>query len=500
MAIDELPGEIVTKTRDQCKADWLRSYRIRRPCDDVAPNTIPDAEAGIMADQLMVGYSNCKVIGENCTLRSATGTALEKEGYYEGVTRPKSVGSHGYVEVRTASGGSRIFAGDRLIEPTSRLQFYCTQGARYTDRQKVPIAGIDVGPATNLPAGTVLQWTAPRDGCSTNCTVAEQADGNGLVDGRDQAVDDEFRELIRLERANRARSGNDADIRKTVKETSNLQVQEVFTIPAARGPGTTGITFTLKPGRLGGSRCPTESQLREAHDYLRYKLPVDDGQFMLLIIPVDLDVQLKVKWASEAEGWVDATPWPWYSATHVIRIAASPAPTATTFRLESSSGVYTSCGVPVMGRTVAVPDEVGGRYVKKKIGVVSGSGPWDITADTTYAASDASFVPVVGSRIIPWSESLGSVLASIAAYFEKLGPGEQQSNFWDHGGRQRRYPFSPKYWPSEVSHRMLAPLFGLAQLQDIQAPYDLTISPPIGAPGVSLNMFELGEVALYPIT
>ncbi len=500
MALDSLPGETVTKDRDAIHSDWLRSYRVRRPDDDVADNTIPDAEAWIMADQLSPLYANSKRIADNCVDGTKTGAALDNVGYYEGVTRPAAVGSRGYVRVTTAVGGSRIFSGDTLRDPISGLKFYCTIGARYTDQQDVTIAAVDTGPGTNLPAGTVLQWTTPRDGCSTNAIISEQSDGSGLKGGREAANDDEYRELIRQERANRARSGNDADIRKTIKETPNLQVQEVFTIPATRGPATVGITFTMKPARLGGSRRPTEAELRVALDYLRGKMPVDDGQFMMLLLQQLVNLQLQITWASEAEGWVDAAPWPRYSATHAIRVAAAPAPTATTFRLESLSGVYTSTGTPVVGQTSGFHDYENGLYVKKKFLTVTGAGPWDIVVDTTLGGSDPTFVPVAGSHPMPWSPSLDAIGDAIAAYFETLGPGEQQALLWDQGGRQRRYPFSPKSWPSDVNYRMLASLFGLSQLENVVAPVDITTSPTVGTPGVQLYLLEMGEMALYATT
>ena len=54
MALDETPGEIVTRTRDQIRDQYLRDYALRIPTADVGPDTLPYVDASGLADAEMV--------------------------------------------------------------------------------------------------------------------------------------------------------------------------------------------------------------------------------------------------------------------------------------------------------------------------------------------------------------------------------------------------------------------------------------------------------------
>ena len=63
MALDETPGVIVTRTRDQIRDQYLADYQLRIPTADVGPDTLPYVDASGLADAEMVLVNDAVVIG-----------------------------------------------------------------------------------------------------------------------------------------------------------------------------------------------------------------------------------------------------------------------------------------------------------------------------------------------------------------------------------------------------------------------------------------------------
>lgn len=489
-------GTLDLPTRAQIRDRYLRNYGVRNLNADLGPDTLPYADALAHADSVVPIYANAQVIGTATNLIGAVGTALDSIGEAEGVTRPPAAGASGYVTVTTSTGGATIFDGDELVyRPTSK-RYKCIRTALYVTGDEVPVLAIDTGPSTNLDAAAELSWSSPRPGCASACVVAEQADGSGLTGGRDKAGDDAYAQLIVSNRANPKVAGNAAAYVSSVEATPAMSVQKGFAYPAIRGPGTTGIVFTMKPSSAGASRLPNATQIAQVEANLKATYPYDDGIFCATLLAQNVVVALEVSWTRRAAGYVDASPWPAY-VTGPVAIDNAVAITATSFRLTTS----TSMTDPQVGQTIGFWNGTTGSFSRKRIltvTVVSAGLSWDITCDTSNGATDASYTPTDGQLASPWSDSLDAVAAPVLAYFDGLGPGEQVASLPDPGYRMRRTPESPGEWPSEVRNRILDKVFDVDGVSDADL---LTPTVPltttVGSAGATSYLIQLSDFAIF---
>lgn len=500
MADEELPGEIVTLTRDQYRDLYLEDYRFFAPTAEVGPGTQPYVDASISADNAMVLFADAVTIGNGTNLDTSNGAWLKQEGESEGVFKLPAAGGQGFVIVVTAVGGSQIFQGDELKDPLSNLRFTVQQTAIYDSNggnPEVPIVGLDTGESTNLDAGTSLVFTNPRPGCSPTATVAETSSGEGLTGGRPEESDDDYRERIKRRRQNPPASGNDAEYQRLVENLASLTVQKCFTYPAIFGPGSMAFAFTLRPGVPGETRVPNGVQLNLAYQALLANEPADDGVFPLQLVEQPLTVVYRVTWSKGAENWVDDPRWPPYASPKVT-IQAAPAPTALTFRVATSGPVIDP---PQVGQTLAVFDRDAGVFRRKRIEsfvTITPGLAWNIVCSAVSGASDTGYTPLVGQAISPWSDNLDGLVEPTLTFIDGLGPGELFATFNDPGLRQKRSPSNPDSWPSTITNKIIAPILSLdtisnAVLLEPSVPFDT----PIGTPGVLVYIFKLTDLAIY---
>lgn len=496
-----LPDALITQTRDQVRAKWLRDYSLRNPTAKTGIGTDPYTDSAVFADGAMPIYANSITIAANVPRSTKTGAALDAEAIAMGqpVHRP-AVGAIGAVVISASVGGTTIFLNDEF--KINGLRYKCAATATYADQAQVPIEGIDTGPGTNVGPGTQGSWTNPRPGCVKDAKVALQADGSGLSDGADAETDADMQLRLAYAASNPPASGNDAEYQQAVLQTPGLSIGAVFTYPSILGPGTMGVAFTLRPASPGANRIPNAAQIAKVLAWLKGQFPADDVILVCTLVAQPIDVVFRETWAQGGTpGWADLVPWPIYNATKVV-IDNGATPTATTFRLKNIDG--TTIVAPQVGNTIAFYDAPNQVFRRKKVltaTFVAGTS-YDIVCDQTNGASDTSYTPYssgTGQPCCPWSDSLDALALPTVSYFDTLGPGEQRSTFFDPGLRERRSPRSPQFWPSEVSNRMLAPLFALAQVQDIalQEP-TVPFNATVGTPGVSSNLITLRSITVFP--
>lgn len=496
---DQLPGEVIVRTRDEIVAEYLQDYRIRDPDAATEPGTQPYIDATTFADQQMLVYYDALVISNGTQDRTSTGTWLEKRGEAVGVARGEAVGASGFITIVASTGGGFIAEGTECRHKSTRLRFKCTVSKTYINGDEVPITGIDTGPATNLKAGEILEWTNPPVGIGPTATVFQNSDGSGLTGGRDKQDDAEYRDSIAERRANPPASGNDAEYQDAIRNIKGIGIQQPFTYPAIRQPGTIGIAFTLRPATPGASRIPNAAQLAQVEADLRAAFPGDDGIFMCSLVAQSLTVVLRVTWAGTATGWADVTPWPPYLST-TVKVSSAATPTATTFTLYTLTAL--SPPNPAVGNTIGLYNPSTGLFVRKRIltSTMSTSGAqtrWAIVVDTTNNASDTGYTPVAEQVVSPWSDSLDLVAPAVIEHIDGTGPGEQVSTFYDPGTRQKRQPTSPASWPHQITNRILAPIFDLPSILDvILAEPTVPYSTTVGTPGVESYLFQLGDLAI----
>ncbi len=498
MALDVTPGEIAVKTRDQFRDDYLRDYSLRVPTADVGPGTQPFVDASTFADGAMILANDAIVIGRGTNTRTSGGVWLKTIGESEGVFERPAVGSSGAVAIVTSTGGGTILYGTELLEKNSGLRFKTiSPSALYVDGDEVEVAGVDTGPGTNFRAGTILLFQAPPPGVSINTVVVLQNDGSGLSGGRDADSDELYRLLIEARRANPPASGNDAEYARVIESTPGISVEKAFTFPAILSPGTTCFCFTKRPAKAGNSRIPNPTEIATVYDYLIGHMPADDSIFACTLTAQPVTAALRVTWAPGALAWYDVDPWPSYLVGDMVVVDAAVTPTPTTFRLTTA----TSTTTPLVGQTIGFYDASVQLFQRKRIGtvsVVSAGLSWDITADTSNAASDTSYTPFVGQVVSPYSGSLDALVPAIISYFDGLGPGEQVATFPDPGRRQRRQPSSPTTWPSTINSKLIAPILAVTAIENATVLLPANpFSTTVGTPGVQSFLITLGDLCAF---
>ena len=504
MALDPLPSEITVKDRAAWLASYLRSIRLRNPTASTLEGTQPYVDGSALADQLVVLSANARQVGRRIPLSECSGDQLDQRAAEKGIPpRYPEVGAVGYVQVATSAGGSTILSGDELTEPNSQMRFRCTATKLYSNGDWVPVAGIATGPSTNLAADTVLLWSAPRPGCLVQAVIVEQNDGTGLSGGRLAESDDELRQRISDAEADPAASGNDAAYQRAIENSlaHGVAVQKAFTYPCVSGPGTIGCAFTMRRTAPGASRVPNVAQTTLVRDYVVGLAPKDDSYIDLIMLSQPVDVVLDVQWANGAGDWYDVVPWPARYATGSGAIVVTAVSNALSFTLgKDNGGSYAGVTPPAVGQTIGFYNPSGAKFSRKRIASVSGVGPWDCTADTTNAASDTEYTPVVGQRAMPWSDSLDSLVSPILDHFNTLGPGEMFATFFDPGLRQKRSPPSPTRWPHTISNRLAGDLLDPDKspaVGDCVIREGLGVAATIGTPGATVYLLELGDLAAF---
>lgn len=534
MPLDNLPGKLVLKTRQQLHDMFLLWMQVRYAqantlADfDGRPGGQPDQDANVWSDAATFILSQAVTISNGVSRSTATGSAVDIWLQLFGTQRGGPEGAGGAVYVSASSNGAALQAGDILTYLPSQNTYEVTVTGTYANGKAVPIAGVSTGTGTDLPAGATLTFLTSRPGVtSLSATVVQQADGSGLSGGSGPESDDDALGRLQYLASNPPASGNDAEYQKAVSEVLGIGIQAAFTIPGVMGPGTIGLLFTLRPGSPGGNRIPSPSQMATVLSMVGGGMPASDGIYMCTLVAYPLAVVLNVLWASSADGWADTTPFPLYHPPPAPDVIPNPnlvvaAPNAAgvlsalAFRL--TSPVMTE--VPQVGQNVGFLDVPNLTFRQKRILSVTAisTTQYDITVDTTNGVSDTNYTPENGQPCGPWSDSLDTLSAPVATYFDTLGPSEQFATFFDPGLRQKRSPASPNFWPNRLTGRMLGgavvpqppqgpqqnqppivTLYTTPSLDDVNlvepAP---PFSAPIGSPGVYSNLMTLGALVAFP--
>lgn len=482
-------------TRQELVRRYERDYLLLNPEARVGENTLPGIDARALSDQLLPIYAEAVRLSTARDLDSTTGAELVAWATDLGLPgRLPATGASGAVQVTTSVGGATILAGAKLRHTPSGRRYQAILSGLYETDDYVSIIGIDTGPLSDLPPGTILDWAAPPFGLAQTAVVVEQSDGSGLTGGRTEETDEDIRARIRAELAEPALAGNAADYRKQALKTPGIAIQAVFTYPAVLGPGTIGLAFTLRQGTAGASRRPNATQIALVRSHLVGVMPADDSLFMYAVLDDPVDLVLRVRWARGAAGWANTDPWPTVEGDVFVDGAFTP--TARTFRLSAVGGI----APPRPGHVIAFWNAAEGVFVRKTISAVTPIfGSWDVTCDAL--GSDGSFVPAANDRPCPWSESLAVLKDPLIAEFDKLGPSDHEAVAFDTGGlRQRREPAGYSAFPYEISGRILMPLYDVPAIDDVRVSSPLLPHiPSVGIPGSTAYLPSLRSLRAFPL-
>ena len=526
MPLDNLPAKLVVRSRVQLHDKFLGWVLVRNPSEDTRSGSQPDQDAWVWSDAGSLMLSNAVAIADAITRANMQGAQLDAEAKRLGTARQPAVGAAGAVAVVANSSGAALVAGDIATYLPNGNKYKVLESGTYSNGQAVPVTCLSTGPQTDLAAGSVLTWQTIRPGVvSANAIVIARADGSGLDGGAGPETDDALRARLDYIAANPPASGNDSQYQQTVLSSFGIAIEQVYTYPGIFGPGSIGVTFTLRPGQPGASRIPNAQQLASAAAQVAGLMPGSDGIYLCVIVAQPTPIVLKAVWAQGAAGWADSTLFPLYHpfavnpGDRLVAASANGSGILSPLAFRLSSPAMTE--VPQVGQSVGFFDQPNLIFRRKKILSVTvvSSTTYDITVDTTNGISDTSYTPINGQACCPWSESLTSVILPTVRYLDQLGPGEQFANFFDPGVRQKRSPASPQYWPNQITNRLLGgaavpvPAQGVQQNQPpvptlFTTPtlYDVELvepqvpfNTPVGNPGVSSNMLTLGpSLVVFP--
>lgn len=516
---DYLPGKFLDPTLASIQKDWLRDYQLRNPGADTGQGSQPYLDALTAANAVLPLYARATIISGTTNWTTSSGTGLDAWLLAFGTYRLPAVGAVGSVQISASAGGTFIQANDELT--VNGLVYAAVSGGFYNNGAEVPVYGITKGPQTDQDAGTVLTWSTPRPGLNPQAAVVLQPDGTGLSGGANVETDAAAKLRLSYLKSNPPGSGNDAHIQWLVSKTPGLAIQQCFTYPAIMGPGTTGVTFTLRPAQSGGNRLPSSTALTIALGYLQQMLPASDGIFMCTLTGYPLDLIFEVQWASNAPSWADPSPFPLYqSPGNNWVVTSTVTPTPSTFNIMSA----TDTTVPQPGQNIGFLNLGEQEFSQKRIlTATAAGGGYTIVVDPSNGVSDLTYAPQIGQIVSPWSASLDSLIAPVLAYLDSFGPGEQVSSFFDAGLRQKRSPPNPAQWACTVNNRILggppnaaqppspnaAPTptllsssaIGDIELEEINGTSFGSAGPyatPVGNPAVSSNLLVLASIAAFP--
>lgn len=497
---DDLPSKLVMFSRAQIVGKYKRSYTVRCPSGNTDKGTLPDIDANVIADLQAPLYGDAQTIALNAAL--ANKSMVSAIAYADSIglvpNHLPASGSSGFVAVRASSAGGVIVYGTECRDTLGNV-FACAVTGLYGDGAQVPIFARTTGPLTNAAANTVLTWDSAPAGIGSTCTVVETSSGAGLTGGSDEETLDELISRIRDRQENPPSAGNDSAFQAYVENFPGIAIQKAFTVPAVNGCGSTAVMFTLRPDRAGGSRIPNATQIAQVRAGMLGEFPADDSDFFCALVASNVTLALQVSWTRSAVGWADASPWPVFTFGDMVVRDGAVAATPTSMRLKTA----TTQVAPQVGQTIGFYDStpdipVFRRKQIKTVAVISAGLVWDLTFEDANGASDLTFTPVNGAPVSPWSDSLDLLVTPTLLYFDGIGPGEQVSSPYDAGLRQKRQPEGPEQWPNELTGRVQTPIYALSVVKDVSV-----LSPalpyvtPVGVPGVSSKLLQLGNFAVF---
>lgn len=490
---DNLPGRLIIPTRDEIIAKYKRDYKLRVPGSNTDAGSQVDVDARMLADLSSTVYANALTISQSVSRQTRTALALDDDAKSRGTTRRGASSAVGSVRVRAAGGGGTIAVG--TIGVVGGLRYRCTATANYIDGDLVPVQAVDTGATTNQPAGALLVWASPPAGIGPTAIVDAQPDGTGLSGGGAPESDDELRDRLDKLSGTPTVSGNDAEYQELTRSTPGLAVEAAFTYPAIQGSGTICVTFTMR----SDSRIPSAAQILEVQNWVLGQMPASDAATFGTVVAHPVVARLALAWQPDVPGWLDRTPWP--AATDNAYVVS--ATDATHFIVHSITR-------PPEQTTFAVFDGTVFRRKRALDVVADGTNLYRITCDTRYGVSDTAYVPAVGRKLSPWSDSLSSLIAPVKAEFAKLGPGEQTGTFDDPTLRKHRSPSPYRQWPNILSSKFVAAISSLSTVQTADVArwgtipreptvnnlIDMPYETPVGSPGLSY-LITLGDLCAF---
>jgi len=451
------------------------------------------------AQGLEVVFANAIALEDAALPDTATGDDLDRICAIYGLSRSGGAGAQGPVTV-TCSGSVTYPEGRELTSNTTGKRYRVVASTVAVDGDSVDIVGIDVGTASNLAAGEVLTWTSPPTGSGSTCVVAS----GGLVDGKDADNDSRLRErLLKLLREPQ-NGGSWAHYRQWAEDAS-ASVEAAYVYPAAQGPGTVHLAYTVQGtadnayARTGTTALTTlvaQAVTAEQPEYADVTVTTVVHQDVGLAFKVSLPEPLTG--GGPGGGWLDPSTDRWA----IAKIGAGNADGTVKVTVASSSLTFTvnAYNEPVDDSWIYLFSVTDRKPYLAQVASHSGSaGAWVVTLDRSLPTV------AVGDYVWPACEQGEAYCATVQAEVAKLAPGEKTTDA-SVLPRAYRHPSATDGSPSDLTTTQLVAV-QVAHREVTNAAYfeadESTVTLPLApdAPTAVTDppyVFRVSTLAFYP--
>lgn len=434
--------------------------------------------------------------------------------FFWGLTPLPASGGSGPANAKAAAG--TIFSGSTTIGAVGAHTCRDPAGNIYQVLQTVltpangiaplSLGGVTTGAGTNPEAGTQLTWVngplgADPGGTTNNFTVT--TDFSGGIDAESDA--DLAKRVIDRIRYKPA-SGNSAQMRAWAQAAS-VAVESAYVYACAFHAGSVLVSFTQKRGVVTGplARIPSAGTVAAVTAYVTPPgSPVVPSRWYVYLAPPvskpsDAVLKLAMRRGSTG-GWEDFEPWPKSTVTY-------PQCEITNLVSQTSFQVDTDAGSMPGGATLLSGDdapalmawnEAESEFVELDVTDVTDMGGGSFIVSLNSAPN---FTMVNGTVISPHTLQKEEVAASVAAYFDALGPGEVIDLATDpRADRAHRFPevnAQAQYNAGQSVNTFLLDALGAA-LSDVEMVSMSETSPGVPTdPSLGPFLITLGTLGVY---
>jgi uncharacterized phage protein gp47/JayE len=442
-----------TRTAPTIRQDALITVRFGLqqngvPDPDVSPLSDTYVTFTAFANEAEIAEANAVVSVDQVMPDTATGANLERWGIPSGIRKRSAGGSAGPVILDT-SAPTDVVTGAELKDNLGQ-RFKVSIGGIYANGDLIPIEAVTKGSATNLPAGTSLQWVSAPTFSNNNAIVGT----GGLRNGVDTEGDETCRSRLFEHWRNPPASGNAQYVVEIAESDDLPMVQKGYVYAAVQGPSTTHIAVTAAPTATNKNRDVAASSM--ATKVGPYIIGQQPGRSFYIVTTVanqasSVAIGLALPAATTASppgpggGWLDGSPWPLAgTGARGCRV------TTVTSTLQFTVDATTAPVVAVSQISWLSPTDW--KLYSALVTAVTGSaGAFVITIDQPFVNI------AVGCQIWPSCENAQVYVDALLAFYAKMGPGEKTSNV-SALVRGYRHPRPRSSWPSSLGPTMLSSL------------------------------------------
>jgi uncharacterized phage protein gp47/JayE len=494
------------KNAEELKQRCLRDARLAAIDAEIPePPTQPGSDLDILATMLantaLIGFANINSLEQDASVFSATGDALDQMLQAEGLPQVDPVGSKGRLKIEVL-GPTTIPAGLQFRLPNGLRGRVVGGVVNPSDGSEIDAEAIDTGSATNLKAGTKVQFISPPTNLSTQATVSKSVP---LTGGIDAETEDRKRARILNVRRNRPAGGNWSQSRQIANDSLG-SVQDTYVYPALGGPSSQKIVPVKGYDRDNNdySRTLSDAAIAIVRAAVQANLPGGDTTIVQSAANqlVDFGLQVQIPDSTLAggngQGWVDEDPWPPLVGGDGGRVMVS----ATDADFDQITVTAGTAVAPVDGLThIAWWSASDRRFYRALVTSHSGgAGAWVLGLDRPLVDRTGNGPVLGGDYISPDAQNLDGYGVAWVNLFESLGPGENTSSS-DRLPRAKRHPYASDEDPSSVTRASLGKLVQYyPEITDIAFSYSPTTTPTVPS-GVDdpPNVLVCRRFGVYPL-